>query len=255
MVAAFVLAVGLRSGSHGGPLALERAEVRHVLLAPVDRTAALRAPAIRQLRFLAFVGIVAGAIAGQLASPPLRGARPWRGSGTGALAGATLVALGAGVGARRVAALRLPRWAATGLGVVLVGLAVADGLDVIAFSPTEPFGELVLWPLEWSPLGLVPPVVGVGLVAVGRGPARAHVARGRRATIAPGRPAPLRRHAAGPAHRRRPAPPARDGAPAAASVDPGAGPGQPPAPGVHPRPARPAPLAGRPARPARPARR
>ena len=47
------VAVGLRSGSRGGPLALERAEVRHVLLAPVDRTTALRAPAIRQLRFLA----------------------------------------------------------------------------------------------------------------------------------------------------------------------------------------------------------
>ena len=62
MVAAFAVALGLRSGSRGGPLALERADVRHVLLAPVDRTTALRAPAIRQLRFLGFVGIVAGGI-------------------------------------------------------------------------------------------------------------------------------------------------------------------------------------------------
>src|SRR3954466_15518881 len=40
LVAAAVVAVGLRSGSRGGPVALERAEVRHVLLAPVDRTTA-----------------------------------------------------------------------------------------------------------------------------------------------------------------------------------------------------------------------
>jgi len=39
-LAAFAIALGLRSGSRGGPLALERTEVRHVLLAPVDRTTA-----------------------------------------------------------------------------------------------------------------------------------------------------------------------------------------------------------------------
>ena len=46
LVAAFVIAVGLRSGSRGGPIALEHAEVRHVLLAPVDRTTAMRGPAL-----------------------------------------------------------------------------------------------------------------------------------------------------------------------------------------------------------------
>ena len=39
IVAALAVAVGLRSGSRGGPLGLERAEVRYVLLAPVDRGA------------------------------------------------------------------------------------------------------------------------------------------------------------------------------------------------------------------------
>ena len=164
-VAAVALAIGLRSGSQGGPLALERAEVRHVLLAPVDRTAALRAPAIRQLRFLAFVGIVAGAITGQIASHRFEGQTlAW--VGTGALAGATLVALGAGA-ALVASGVRCPRWAATVIGVALVGLAVADGLDLITHSPTAPFGELALWPLEWSPLGFVTPVVGAVLVAAG----------------------------------------------------------------------------------------
>src|SRR4051794_32269648 len=55
LVAAIVIAVGLRSGSRGGPIALEHAEVRHVLLAPVDRTTAMRGPAVRQVRFLLFV--------------------------------------------------------------------------------------------------------------------------------------------------------------------------------------------------------
>ena len=48
---ALAFAVGLRSGGRGGPLVIEAADVRHVLLAPVDRSLALRGPAVRQLRF------------------------------------------------------------------------------------------------------------------------------------------------------------------------------------------------------------
>src|SRR5688500_6833452 len=55
---ALAVAIGLRTGSRGGPVALEAAEVRYVLLAPVDRDVALRAPARRQLRFTTFVGTV-----------------------------------------------------------------------------------------------------------------------------------------------------------------------------------------------------
>ena len=75
VAAAFAVALGLRSGSRGGPLALERAEVRHVLLAPVDRRSALRVPALKQLRFLAFVGLVVGGIAGNLAAQRMPGIR------------------------------------------------------------------------------------------------------------------------------------------------------------------------------------
>ena len=75
VVAAVVAAVGLRAGSRGGPLALEKAEVTHVLLAPVDRRRALLVPALRQVRFAAFAGAVAGAIAGQPAGRQLTGDR------------------------------------------------------------------------------------------------------------------------------------------------------------------------------------
>src|SRR5437763_7350222 len=34
---ALCIAVGLRSGGRGGPLVIEAADVRHVLLAPIDR--------------------------------------------------------------------------------------------------------------------------------------------------------------------------------------------------------------------------
>ena len=44
LLAALAIAGGLRSGARGGPLALEPAEVRYVLLAPVERARALRAP-------------------------------------------------------------------------------------------------------------------------------------------------------------------------------------------------------------------
>jgi hypothetical protein len=166
-LAAFALALGLRSGSRGGPLALERSEVRHVLLSPVDRTFALRAPAIRQLRFLAFVGLVVGGIAGDLAAQRVTGrSAAW--IGTGALAGVTLVGLC--VGSALVAAgTRLPRWIATLGGLALVGLAIADGLGAIRVSPTAPFGDLVLWPLRFEGAGLIPVVVAAALVLLGLG--------------------------------------------------------------------------------------
>ena len=55
---------GLRSGARGGPLAIEEAEVQYVLLAPVDRGAALRPAALRQMRIAALAGAVLGAVVG-----------------------------------------------------------------------------------------------------------------------------------------------------------------------------------------------
>ncbi|MET0882200.1 MAG: hypothetical protein ABWZ14_11670, partial [Acidimicrobiales bacterium] len=50
---ALAILIGLRSGARGGPLAIEPADARHVLLAPIDRALALRSPALHQLRFAA----------------------------------------------------------------------------------------------------------------------------------------------------------------------------------------------------------
>lgn len=164
-IAALAIAMGLRSGSRGGPLALERADVRHILLAPVDRTTALRAPAVRQVRFALFMGAVAGAIAGQLAEHRLPGSTAaW--VATGALGGLTAAALGAG-SAYLAGGLHLSRLVTSSVGIALVAVAGLHGADVIGVSPTEVFGRLLLWPLRFDALGLVPVVVAVALVLVG----------------------------------------------------------------------------------------
>jgi hypothetical protein len=170
VVAAVVAAVGLRAGSRGGPLALEKAEVTHVLLAPVDRRRALLVPALRQVRFAAFAGAVVGAIAGQLASRRLPGTLlPWAASG--AAAGLLIGLLGYGAG-YLACGWRLPRWVATLAGAGLIAWAAAD----VAWEVPSPFraiGALGIWPLEhhWWALAAIPVVVAIviaGLFRLGR---------------------------------------------------------------------------------------
>jgi hypothetical protein len=165
VVVVIALAVGLRSGSRGGPLALERAEVRHVLLTPVDRTTAVRGPVLRQLRFLVFVASVVGVVAGLLASRRLEHhAAVWM--ACGALFAASTVALAYGA-ALCASAGRLPSWLGTLVSVGLGALAVADGLGVIDASPLTAWGRIALWPEAFSTWGLVAMGVSLAVVVVG----------------------------------------------------------------------------------------
>src|SRR5436305_1070759 len=115
---AVAIAVALRSGGRGGPLAVEGPDVTHVLLAPVDRRAALAGPATQQLRFGAFAGGTAGAVVGLIAYRRLPGT-PGAWVFWGALVGgmAALAALGAAMAA---SGRRVPRQAANGLGVLVL---------------------------------------------------------------------------------------------------------------------------------------
>ena len=56
LVIAVAVGIGFRSGGRGGPLVLEAPVVMHELNAPIDRADVVRSPAIKQLRFLAFIG-------------------------------------------------------------------------------------------------------------------------------------------------------------------------------------------------------
>ena len=111
------------------------------------------------------MGIVVGAIAGNLAVNRLDGGRgAW--IATGALAGLVLIALCVGT-ALLAGGTRMPRWIASLVGVVLIGMALADGTGLIGFSATSTFGDLVLWPLRMNLVGLLPIVVAALALVVG----------------------------------------------------------------------------------------
>ena len=170
LAVAAAIAVGLRSGARGGPLALEAAEVRYVLLAPVDRDVALRAPARRQLRFTAFVGMVVGAIVGLLAYRRLPG-DPLSWIGAGAAVG-TAAAVAMSGAAMLASGRRLGRTVATAVGGALLAWSAADLALATTTSPASFLGRLALWPLDAhvpSLAALVPVAVlaAVGLRAVG----------------------------------------------------------------------------------------
>lgn len=165
LAVALAIAMGLRSGSRGGPLALERPDVRHVLLSPVDRGVALRGPAWRQLRFLVAAGAGVGATAGQLALRRLPGnGLAWM--AVGAAFVVTLVVIGFGC-ALVASGLKLKGWIASLLGGVLVAWAAADLVGKAPTAPTSFAGRLAIWPLHVDLIGLVGPVLGLVLVGVG----------------------------------------------------------------------------------------
>lgn len=166
---ALAILIGLRSGARGGPLAIEPADARHVLLAPIDRALALRSPALHQLRFAAFVAVVAGGIGGQLAVRRL-GDEPvlWILSG----AAFTLTTLGLAYGAALIAGgRRLSIAVANVVGLALLGWAVADAVDPlrinIHYSPTGLVGTIPFWPLEFEPLALIAAVLAIVFVLLG----------------------------------------------------------------------------------------
>jgi hypothetical protein len=156
--AALAIAFGLRSGSDGGPVSIEPPDVRHLLMAPVPRREVLTRPVVQRVRSMAFIGLLVGAIAGQLAARRLPGSgEAWAASaGTAAAAmGALFVAV-----AVLVHVLRIPRWLATGLALLVL---VAQGLAIagrIPAGPGDSIGSFALWGLR------VHPVDVVGIVAV-----------------------------------------------------------------------------------------
>lgn len=157
---AVVLAVGLRSGGHGGPLVLEAADVRHVLLSPLDRRVALRGPALRLLRFGAAWGAGVGAVVGVLASRRLGGQWPaWAASG--ALVGVSALDGALGL-AMTVSGLRLRRAVADVLALAVLAWSGADVWLARATSPMSLLGQAAFWPLRWRAEG----IAGVGLAAV-----------------------------------------------------------------------------------------
>lgn len=165
LLAAAILLVGIRSGSRGGPVALEAADVHHLLLAPIDRGTTLRRPTIGILGYGVLAGVVVGGLAAGLMDQRLSGAAlPWFASG--AVFGASVAALSLGAGL--VTSSRLvPRWIPLLVGWLLLAWSIAD---VAGYGPTAPMtvlGRVVVWPLGFDPVSLVPVAVAVVLPVLG----------------------------------------------------------------------------------------
>jgi hypothetical protein len=165
LLVALAIFMGLRSGSRGGPLALERADVRHVLLSPVDRGVALRGPAWRQLRFLIAVGAAVGAATGQLLVRRLPG-NPLEWIVCGALFCVTAVGLGYG-SALLSSGLGMKHWMASLVGGLLVAWSVGDLLGRVPLSPCTVVGHIAVWPLEPDWLAVSGVVLAAVLVVLG----------------------------------------------------------------------------------------
>lgn len=165
IVVALAWAVGLRSGGRGGPLVIEAADVRHVLLSPVERAVTLRPVAVRQLRFGAVLGAGVGAVAGLLAFRRLPGGFPaWlvAGGAVGLLAVTSALGL-----AMLVAGLRLGRYVGSGLAAVVLGWSVVDLVMHVTTSPATCLGQLALWPLNVRVTALIGVAVCLAAVVAG----------------------------------------------------------------------------------------
>jgi hypothetical protein len=156
---ALAVALGLRSGSDGGPVAIEPADVRHLLMAPVPRREVLTRPVVQRLRTTAFGGAIAGLVVGQLAARRLPGSGAAWAIGAASAAAATSAAFVAVAVLTHV--LQVPRWLATGLAAAVLGAQAASIADV-APGPGDPIGSLALWALRRDPAALV----AVAVIAV-----------------------------------------------------------------------------------------
>ena len=168
LLVAAAIAAGVRSGADGGPVAVEAPDVRHLLLAPVARSAVLRTPTAQRLRSVAFAGAVIGGAVGQFVAIEQPGSRAAWGA-AGALAGA---ATGAAFVACAVLAhsIRLSRPAATVAASVLLGWQLVAAYtawvdaDRRVIGPCDTIGAVALWGVEVNALDALGVAAVVALV-------------------------------------------------------------------------------------------
>ena len=169
VVAAFAL--GLRSGADGGPIAIEVADIRHVLLAPISRRSVMLRPIGQRLRAAAFALGLGGAVLGQLIATEVEGSRTaWAAAcgAYGAIVGATFVST-----AVIAHSLRIPRWLATVLATAALvwQSAVAWGIwndettGLARVAPGNLGGRLALWGVSQRPIDVVAITVALAMAA------------------------------------------------------------------------------------------
>ncbi|HSL73909.1 MAG TPA: hypothetical protein VK853_05565 [Ilumatobacteraceae bacterium] len=169
VVVAFAL--GVRSGADGGPIAVEVADIRHVLLAPISRRTFMLRPIGQRLRSAAFALGLGGAVLGQLIATEVEGSRAaWAAAcaAAGAITGATFVSA-----AVLSHAWRIPRAVATAIAGGAVGwqALVAWGIwnerteGLARLGPGNLVGRLALWGISQRAIDLVAVAIAVAMAA------------------------------------------------------------------------------------------
>ena len=167
VVAAFAL--GVRSGADGGPIAIEVADIRHVLLAPISRRSVMLRPIGQRLRAAAFAIGLGGAVLGQLIATEVEGSRTaWAAAcgAYGAIVGVTFVST-----AVISHTLRIPRWLATLLAtaalvwqsVVAWGIWNDETTGLARVAPGNLAGRLALWGISQRPIDVIAIVVALAM--------------------------------------------------------------------------------------------
>lgn len=169
VVAAFAL--GVRSGADGGPVSIEVADIRHILLAPISRRSVMLRPVAQRLRAAAFALGLGGAVLGQLIATEVEGSRTaWAAAcgAFGAIVGVTFVAT-----AVIAHTLRVPRWLATVLatlalawqGAVAWGIWNDETTGWARVAPGNLAGRLALWGIDQRPIDVIAIVIAVAMTA------------------------------------------------------------------------------------------
>lgn len=170
IVVILAFALGLRSGADGGPVSIEIADIRHVLLAPISRVMVMLRPISQRLRSIVFGLGLTAAILGQLVATELEGSRAAWAAGAGifgAIVGAVFVST-----AVISHASRTPRWAATLVGgfaltwQVLVAWGIwndqSNGLARV--GPGNLAGQIAFWGITQRPVDIIAIVVTVLMI-------------------------------------------------------------------------------------------
>ena len=165
LLVAVGLAFGLRSGGRGGPLTLEAPVVQHELLAPVPHEAVVRGPAIKQVRFMAFAGLVIGGLIGALAGRSLSGNL----AGPIVFTAATFsVAAVASVGVAMVVSGRRIAWWLANVGALIVlAWSVVDIMTKLRTSPMTWLGGMAFWSIRFTPVALVSVALALAVAVAG----------------------------------------------------------------------------------------
>lgn len=148
---ALAVAIGLRSGGRGGPLVLEAPVVMHEMNAPVPRHDVVAGPAVKQLRFLAYLGALVGGILGATAVQRID-ANLIVAVICCAVAFSAAAVTSSAV-AMMVSGRRVKWWAANFFAVIVLGWSVADALLHVKTSPLTMMATVAFWPITFSPLG------------------------------------------------------------------------------------------------------